>query len=202
MHGYRRVAPLPWAEAVELESDITRGGCHGTVPARLVVGQEARAETRLSGRSIRTISTVVVAVSRVRATAQRLEDELGEERSGFITGCPADWAALPRPDLPLVVGLDGGYVQLLHATDPPGRLVRGDRRQGHARRRAVIVFRVRADLRQQTPNGAGSRCLPPRGCKPNQQVTFLTDGGEDIRELPALVPRPLNHTLHRQDQAA
>ena len=65
MHGYRRVAPLPWAEAVELESDITRGGCHGTVPARLVVGQEARAETRLAGRSIRTISTVVVAVSRV-----------------------------------------------------------------------------------------------------------------------------------------
>jgi len=46
----------------------------------------------------------------VRATAQRLEDELGDEQPGFITGCPAEWAALPRPDLPLVVGLDGGYV--------------------------------------------------------------------------------------------
>jgi hypothetical protein len=46
----------------------------------------------------------------VQATAQRLEDELGDERTGFITGCPADWAELPRPDLPLVVGLDGGYV--------------------------------------------------------------------------------------------
>jgi hypothetical protein len=46
----------------------------------------------------------------VQATAQRLEDELGDERPGFITGCPADWAELPRPDLPLVVGLDGGYV--------------------------------------------------------------------------------------------
>gem|GEM_PF-4960435 len=39
---------------------------------------------------------------------------------------------------------------LLHATDPPSRLVRGDRRQGRARRRTVIVLRVRADLRQQT----------------------------------------------------
>ena len=65
LHGYRtsrRVAPLPWAGAVELESDITPGGCHGTVPAKPVGGQEARAETRRSGRSIRTLSTVVVAV--------------------------------------------------------------------------------------------------------------------------------------------
>ena len=46
----------------------------------------------------------------VQATAQRLEDELGDEQPSFITGSPADWAELPHPDLPLVVGLDGGYV--------------------------------------------------------------------------------------------
>ena len=46
----------------------------------------------------------------MQATAQRLENELGDEQSSFITGCPAEWAELPRPDLPLVVGLDGGYV--------------------------------------------------------------------------------------------
>ncbi len=46
----------------------------------------------------------------VQATAQRLEDELGDEQPSFITGCPRDWAELPRPDLPLIVGLDGGYV--------------------------------------------------------------------------------------------
>ena len=45
----------------------------------------------------------------VQATAQRLEDELGDEQPSFITGCPSDWAELPRP-VPLVVGLDGGYV--------------------------------------------------------------------------------------------
>ena len=54
----------------------------------------------------------------VQATAQRLENELGDERPGFITGCPAEWAELPRPDLPLVVGLDGGLHPLLDATDP------------------------------------------------------------------------------------
>src|SRR5664280_893073 len=45
-----------------------------------------------------------------RAVAQRLEDELGDEQAGFIDTCPRDWQRLPRPDLPLVVGLDGGYV--------------------------------------------------------------------------------------------
>jgi len=43
----------------------------------------------------------------LQATAQRLENELGDEQPSFITGCPAEWAELPRPDLPLVVGLDG-----------------------------------------------------------------------------------------------
>jgi hypothetical protein len=42
--------------------------------------------------------------------AQRIEDELGEERFFFIDGCERDWGQLPRPDLPLTVGLDGGYV--------------------------------------------------------------------------------------------
>jgi hypothetical protein len=28
----------------------------------------------------------------------------------FIDGCQAEWDELPRPDLPLTVGPDGGYV--------------------------------------------------------------------------------------------
>ena len=45
----------------------------------------------------------------VQAVAQCLEDDLGPEQFSFIEGCPRDWAELPRPDLPLVAGLDGGY---------------------------------------------------------------------------------------------
>jgi len=44
----------------------------------------------------------------VQTTAQRLEDELGDEQSSFIDTCPRDREELPRPQLPLVVGLDGG----------------------------------------------------------------------------------------------
>lgn len=47
----------------------------------------------------------------MHACAQRLESELGEENGAYIEGCPRDWEELPRPDLPLVVGMDGGYVR-------------------------------------------------------------------------------------------
>ena len=42
--------------------------------------------------------------------ARRCEAELGPEQPMFIDGCQAEWEELPRPNLPLVVGLDGGYV--------------------------------------------------------------------------------------------
>src|SRR5215831_13145750 len=47
----------------------------------------------------------------VLTVAQRLEDALGEEQWSFIDKCPAEVAALPIPDGPLVVGIDGGYVK-------------------------------------------------------------------------------------------
>jgi hypothetical protein len=53
-------------------------------------------------------------ISTVRRTtlevARRCEAELRPEQSMFIHGCQAEWDELPRPDLPLTVGLDGGYV--------------------------------------------------------------------------------------------
>ena len=54
----------------------------------------------------------------VHAVADRLEGELGEEQFSFIEGCQRDREALPRPDLPIVVGLDGGYV---HSAAQPSR---------------------------------------------------------------------------------
>jgi len=44
------------------------------------------------------------------AVAERLESELGDEQAFFIEGCERDWEELPRPDMPLTVGIDGGYV--------------------------------------------------------------------------------------------
>jgi hypothetical protein len=47
----------------------------------------------------------------VLKVAERCEAELGEEQWSFIEGCPRDWGALPIPDGPITVGIDGGYVR-------------------------------------------------------------------------------------------
>jgi hypothetical protein len=43
--------------------------------------------------------------------AERAEAALGDERVSFIDGCTRQWAALPRPEPPLTVDIDGCYVR-------------------------------------------------------------------------------------------
>src|SRR6266700_413108 len=118
-----------------------------------------------------------------QATGERLESELGPEQAMFADGCQLDWDELPRPDLPLTVGLDGGYV---HSSQQRSR------RDGW--------FEVIAG--KSMPTDGPARCfgfvqtfdtkpkrrlfevLKSQGMQMNQQVTFLTDGGEDVRRLP------------------
>ena len=73
---------------------------------------------KLLGELLPLGRTLHATALRRQATAQRLEEELGPEQVMFIEGCPGDWEELPRPDLPLTVGLDGGYV---HACDQRSR---------------------------------------------------------------------------------
>jgi hypothetical protein len=130
----------------------------------------------------------------VTAVARRLEGELGPERSMFAEGCQRDWEQLPRPDLPLVVGLDGGYVHSSAQTS---------RREGW--------FEVIAS--KSMPTDGPAKCfafvqtidtkpkrrlfevLRGQGMQANQQVTFLTDGGEDIRDLPLYLNPHSEHYL-------
>jgi hypothetical protein len=46
----------------------------------------------------------------VHKTAKR-QDERLEDQPRFISGCQYEWANLPKPDKPLTVGIDGGYVR-------------------------------------------------------------------------------------------
>ena len=47
----------------------------------------------------------------VLRVAERMEQELGEERPIYIEGCEGDWVRLPIPDGPLTVTIDGGFVR-------------------------------------------------------------------------------------------
>jgi hypothetical protein len=112
----------------------------------------------------------------------------------FIEGCPAEWEDLPAPNAPLTVGLDGGYV---HARDEQSR---------KARWFEVIVGK-------SLPDEGPSKCfgfvhtydtrpkrrlfevLKSQGMQANQQVTFLSDGGDTVRELPMYLHPEAEHLL-------
>ena len=118
----------------------------------------------------------------VQSIAQRLENELEEEKEMYIEGVQRDWDKLPRPDLPLVVGMDGGYVRYY------------DRKSKQKGNFEIIVGKsTKAD---GTSKRFGfSYCyddkrkrrlfevLKSQGMQMNQQVTFISDGDDKIREL-------------------
>jgi hypothetical protein len=130
----------------------------------------------------------------VRDVAERLDGELGEERPHFIEGCQRDWNQLPRPDPPLTVGLDGGYV---HARHPRSRS------EGWFE---VIAGKVLSEVEEPTcftfvtnvdtkPRRRLFEVLRSQGLQMNQRVEFLTDGGDTVRELPLSLCPESEHWL-------
>jgi hypothetical protein len=129
-----------------------------------------------------------------QAVAQRLEDELGAEQPVFIDGCPADWRDLPRPDLPLVVGLDGGYVHSAHQRsrrDGWFEVIAGKSMTAHGQAKSFGFVQTY----DSKPKRRLFEVLKGQGMQANQTVTFVTDGGEDIRDLPRYLNPCAEHLL-------
>jgi hypothetical protein len=129
-----------------------------------------------------------------QAVAQWLDDELGDERSSFIDTCQLDREQLPRPDLPLTVSLDGGYV---HSA------AQRSRRDGWFEAIAGRIVPAEGPARcfgyvqtyDTKPKRRLFEVLKAQGMTDNQQVTFLTDGCDDIRDLPRFLNPQAEHLL-------
>jgi len=130
----------------------------------------------------------------LHAVAQRTEAELGDEQTVFIDGCPRDWAALLRPEGPLTVGLDGGY---LHSCDKTSRkdgwleVIAGKSitAEGAAK---CFAFVHRYDTK---PKRRVFEVLKSQGMQRNQHVTFLSDGGDTVRQLQLYLNPQAEHLL-------
>src|SRR5882724_5477518 len=131
--------------------------------------------------------------------AQRCEDELGEEQWAFVEGCPADWETLPIPDGPLTVGIDGGYVRHWEEKRQQFEVIVD---------KSILAFRRddEADLSSskcfgfvQTLDTKPKRrlfeVLRSQGHQMNQQITFLSDGGDTVRELQLYLNPHAEHLL-------
>ena len=132
---------------------------------------------------------------RISRTAQRLEDELGEEQDMFIGGCQRDWDQLPDPAAPLIVGIDGGYV---HAKDQQSRaqgwfeVIVGKSMSQDGEASKCFGFVNRFDTK---PKRRLFEMLKSQGMQMNQAVTFLSDGGDTVRDLQLYLNPQAEHLL-------
>jgi hypothetical protein len=126
--------------------------------------------------------------------AERIEGELGDEQFQFIEGCPRDWANQPPPGPPLTVGLDGGYV---HASDQKSRtegwfeVIAGKSIQAEGGAK-VFAFVNKYDTK---PKRRLYEVLRSQGLQMNQQVVFLSDGGDTVRDLQTYLSPESEHLL-------
>jgi len=144
--------------------------------------------------------------------AEREEQTLGEEDLCPIQSCQRERDLLPLPDGPLTVGLDGGYVRGRSpaALSPtPGETPRPSGWFEVITGKSILAFR-RDDPEPTEPSMKcfglvqGYDTKPKRrfyemllahGMQENQQVTFLSDGGDTVRELQWFLSPEAEHLL-------
>jgi hypothetical protein len=123
--------------------------------------------------------------------AERTEGELGDERPCFIEGCPRDWGKLPIPEGRIVVALDGGYLRDWRDRKSNFEVIVG--RSVPEDRDARYVGLVHGY--DSKPKRRLFDVLKSQGLQANQDVTFLTDGGEEVRALTEYVTPESEHVL-------
>jgi len=118
--------------------------------------------------------------------AERMEKELGEERLSLIEGGEQDGEQLPIPDGPLTVGLDGGFVRARHQRVCfeviAGKSVLEFKRDDPEAEQSKKCFGF-VQTYDAKPRRRIFELLKSQGMAMNQQVTFLSDGGDDVRQL-------------------
>jgi hypothetical protein len=131
--------------------------------------------------------------------AERLEDELGEEQGGYIKGCPRDWCELPIPDGPLTVGIDGSYVKAQGMEQNVFEVIAG---------KSIVAFRRDEEVSEpssqafafvqtddEKPRRRLFEHLQAHGLQMNQQIEFLSDGGDDVRDVQLYLSPEADHLL-------
>ena len=162
---------IPYAKVVELLTDV------------LPVAQTLRAET----------------VRRhVHATAHRLEQALGDERECLFDGSEDDWAAQPAPDGPMTVGIDGGFVRARRKAGffevIAGKSLVAFRRHEAKDRPSAKRFAF-VQTYDTKPRRRLWELMKSQGMQENQQVLFLSDGGDTVRNLQAYLHPSSEHVL-------
>jgi hypothetical protein len=131
--------------------------------------------------------------------AERLEDELGDEQGAFIEGCPRDWGELPTPDGPLTVGIDGGYVKAQGTEQGWFEVIAGKSilsfRRGDEQPHPSIKCFAFVQTYDEKPKCRLFELLQSQGLQMNEQIEFLSDGGDTVRDVQLYLSPEAAHLL-------
>ena len=123
--------------------------------------------------------------------AARTDAELGVEQPSFVDGCPSIWNELPHPEGPIAVGIDGGFVRDWHDKANHFEVVVG-KSVPEDRDDRYFGFVQNHDTK---PKRRLFEVLRGQGLQANQEITFLTDGADSVRELAELMSPCAEHIL-------
>jgi hypothetical protein len=156
-----------------------------------LVPYAAAAELLADVLPITTGANATTVRQHVLRVAERAEAELPKDRCSFMDGCPADWHDLPIPDGRIVVGLDGGYVRDWDARKSNFEVIVGRSmpEDGTPRYLGFVHGFDRKPKRRLVD------LLVSQGMQANQDITFLTDGGEEVRSLTEMISPCSEHVL-------
>ncbi|MBP9778580.1 MAG: ISKra4 family transposase [Rickettsiaceae bacterium] len=126
--------------------------------------------------------------------AKRLDAEISEEKHCLISGCENEWNKLPHPNSPLTIGIDGGYI---HAREGSNRkagwfeaIIGKSLHETHPSKRFGFVCKY-----DDKPKSRLNTMLLKQGFQMNQDIVFLSDGGDTVRDLQQNIAPYSEHLL-------
>ncbi len=123
----------------------------------------------------------------LQGTAERIEQELGDERPlNLFEGSEEEWEQQLLPNGPMTVGIDGGYVRAAHKQGwfevIAGKSMVAFRREEAGEVPSAKCFGF-VQTYDEKPRRRLWELMKSQGLQENQQVLFMSDGGENVRRM-------------------
>src|SRR5215510_9526799 len=131
--------------------------------------------------------------------AKRLEAELGEEQASCLEGEPSEWDLLPPPEGVFTVGIDGGYLR--HWFDKKhkfevivGKSILSFDEDEEGKTPSLKRFGFVQTLETKSKRRL-YEVLHSQDLQMNQEITFLSDGEDTLRQLQLDMSPKATHIL-------
>jgi len=128
--------------------------------------------------------------SHLHKIAKKQESEL-KEKPLCISGCANEWAKLPKPDKPITVGIDGGYLRSCMDKRSNFEVIIG---KSFSKTKPSKRFGLVQSM-DERPQRRLLHALREQGMQENQQITFLSDGADNVRDLQYIMHPESEHIL-------